>query len=73
MSRIVNGEKTDGLRVECPHPTCDDEVPQSEWQIKEITDHYCTKGHCFRIEGVDEESLLFYRIDPTLAKRENLI
>jgi hypothetical protein len=75
MSKFVRTEsQTNGLRVECPcSESCEYAIPKSEWSFQLITDHYCPNGHCFRIEGTDEDSLVMFEIDPKLTTKKSLV
>lgn len=76
MSKVIKNTESanSGSQVECPcSSSCTYAIPESEWNFKHVTDHFCDNGHLFRIEGTDIEEVIHYEIHPKLTDKKNLV
>lgn len=75
MSKVIKKSSSEeGVRVECPcKESCEFAIPETEWNFKYITDHFCKNGHLFRIEGKNSDELVMYEIDSRLTSKKNLV
>lgn len=71
MSRFTTDEKY--TRIECPHGECSEQLPETEWNFQQVTDHMCPNNHTFRVEGTSLDNIIVYQIDPKLLDSEYLV